>query len=286
MIRFGPSGNSQSFYEQGYKSSVDMPAWLAQMGLGAYEYQCSRGVNIKEATAKAIGEEAVINDILISIHAPYYINMSSIEEKKRTNSKRYILDTMEAADWMGAKRVVVHTGSCTNMDRAYALEIAIQLLRETINEADEMGLSHITICPEVLGKINQLGTLEEIVAICKIDERLVPTIDFAHLHARGMGALNSPQDFDDIISYIGNELGEDRMKKLHIHFSRVEYTRGGERKHWNLEDIQYGPEFDHLAEILIKKKMEPIIICESRDFMAEDAVKMKKIYEKFAGREG
>jgi deoxyribonuclease-4 len=280
MIRFGPSGNSQSFYEQGYKSSVDMPAWLAQMGLGAYEYQCSRGVNIKEDTAKAIGEEGAKNNILISIHAPYYINMSSMEERKRINSKRFILATMKAADWMGAKRVVVHTGSCTNMDRAYALEIAIQLLRETINEADEMGLSHITICPEVLGKINQLGTLEEIVAMCKIDERLVPTIDFAHLHARGMGALNSPQDFDDIISYIGNELGTERMKKLHIHFSRVEYTRGGERKHWNLEDTQYGPEFEHLAEILIKKKMEPIIICESRDFMAEDAVKMKEIYEK------
>ncbi|HHW31762.1 MAG TPA: TIM barrel protein [Clostridiaceae bacterium] len=279
MIRFGPSGNSQSFYDQGFKSSLQMPGWLAGMGLNAYEYQCNRGVNIRESTAKAIGEEALKNNVFISIHAPYYINLSSQEESKRTNSKNYILDTMKVANWMQAERVVVHTGSCTKMDRRFALELAIQVLRDTIKEADSMGLSHITICPEVLGKVNQLGTIEEIVEMCKIDERLIPTIDFGHIHARGMGSLNTPRDFENIIDYIGNELGTERMKRLHIHFSRVEYSQGGEKKHWTMEDTQYGPEFEHLAVVLIKKKMEPVIICESRDFMAEDALKMKKIYE-------
>lgn len=286
MIRFGPSGNSQSFYDQGHKSSIQMPKWLAQMGLNAYEYQCSRGVNIGESTAKAIGKEGEKHNILISIHAPYYINMSSIEEKKRINSKRYILETMKAADWMGAQRVVVHTGSCSNMDREYALKIAIQLLKETIKEADEMGFAHITICPEVLGKINQLGTLEEIVEMCKIDERLIPTIDFGHLHARGMGSLNSPQDFEDIILYIENELGIETTKRLHIHFSRIEFTAGGEKKHWSLKDTQYGPEFEHLAEILVKKDLSPVIICESRENMAEDALEMKYMYKQIAERTG
>jgi len=278
MIRFGPSGNSESFYDQGYKSSVQMPAWLRNMGLNAYEYQCNRGVKISKKAAEELGQEAVRNDIFLSIHAPYYINMASSEEEKRKNSKRYILESMTAAKWMGAKRVVVHTGSCSNVSRKWALETAIEVLRETIRKADEMGLSDITICPEVLGKINQLGTLEEILEMCMIDERLIPTIDFGHLHARGMGCLNSPEDFEKVIDTIENSIGVERTRKLHVHFSRVEFTTGGEKKHWTIDDVQYGPEFEHLAGILIKKSMEPVIICESRNKMAEDAAKLRNIY--------
>lgn len=283
MIRFGPSGNSDSFYEQGYKSSVQMPAWLRNMGLNAYEYQCNRGVKITAQTARELGKEALKNDIFLSIHAPYYVNMSSLEQEKRDNSKQYILETMQAAKWMGAKRVVIHTGSCSNVSRQWALNTAIEVLRDTIKEADETGLSDIVICPEVLGKINQLGSLEEILEMCKIDDRLIPTIDFGHLHARGMGALNSADDFERVLNQIENVLGTERMKELHCHFSRVEFTSGGEKKHWTIADTQYGPEFEHLAEVIYKRNMEPVIICESRDNMAEDALKLKKIYEKVTG---
>jgi len=279
MIRFGPSGNSKSFYDQGYKSSVQMPAWLKNMGLSAYEYQCNRGVKITRKTAEEIGKEARLNDIFLSIHAPYYINMSSVEQEKRDSSKGYILETMQVAKWMGAKRVVVHTGSCSNVSRDWALNTAIGVLKETIMEADGMGFSDIAICPEVLGKLNQLGSLEEILEMCSIDERLIPTIDFGHLHARGLGALNSPEDFEKVIDIIENKLGSERARKLHTHFSRVEFTKGGEKKHWTIADTQYGPEFEHLAKVLHKKNMEPVIICESRDNMAEDALKLKQIYD-------
>lgn len=283
MVRFGPSGNSESFYEQGYKSSVQMPAWLRNIGLNAYEYQCNRGVKISRQTAQELGEQASANDIFLSVHAPYYINMSSPEKEKRDNSKRYILETMQAARWMGAKRVVVHTGSCSKVSREWALATAIGVLEETIREADEMGFTDIAICPEVMGKLNQLGSLEEILEMCSKDERLIPTIDFGHLHARGMGALNSAEDFERVLDQIGNVLGEDRLKNLHCHFSRIEFTSGGEKKHWTMADTEYGPEFGHLAEVICKKRLEPVIICESRDMMAEDALKLKQIYEKTAG---
>ncbi|MCX7923276.1 MAG: TIM barrel protein [Clostridia bacterium] len=283
MIRFGPSGNSDSFYEQGYKSSVQMPKWLKEMGLSAYEYQCSKGVKIGEAMARQLGEQAALNDIFLSIHAPYYINMSSEEQEKRDNSIRYILETLYAAKWMGAKRIVIHTGSCSKVSREWALQTAIQVLKEAIRQADDQGLSDIAICPEVLGKLNQLGSLEEILEMCKIDDRLIPTIDFGHLHARSMGGLNSVDDFEKIILKIEDELGYDRLKVIHCHFSRIEFTTGGEKKHWSLADTQYGPEFEHLAEVMYKKQMEPVIICESRDNMAEDALKLKKIYEDIEG---
>lgn len=284
MIRFGPSGNSESFYEQGYKSSVQMPEWLRRIGLNAYEYQCNRGVNISECTARQLGEKAAENNIFLSIHSQYYINMASPDADKRENSKRYVIESLQAAKWMGAKRVVVHTGSCSKIDRKWALETAIGVLRDTISEADNLGLEDITICPEVLGKINQLGSLDEILEMCKIDERLIPTIDFGHIHARCMGCFNSPEDFEKVLNDIENTIGSYRLKHLHCHFSRVEFTAGGEKRHWTIEDRQFGPEFEHLAQILVKKDLEPVIICESRDHMAEDALKLKMIYEKIAGK--
>ncbi len=283
MIRFGPSGNSVSFYERGYKSSVQMPAWLCALGLNAYEYQCSKGVNVSEATARNIGEEASKNNIFLSIHAPYYINMASQEKEKRVNSKRYIIETLTCAKWMGAKRIVVHTGSYSKVDKKWALNMAVEVMKEVLGEAVECGLDEVAICPEVLGKQNQLGSLEEILEICQIDEKLIPTVDFGHIHARGLGSLNSVEDFVAVLDKIENSLGRDRLKHLHCHFSRIEYTRGGEKRHWTLDDIQFGPEFRYLAEAICRKKIEPVIICESRDSMAEDALKLKKIYEEIEG---
>lgn len=281
MIRFGPSGNSDSFYEQGFKSSVQMPGWLKDKGLDAYEYQCSKGVKITEKTAGELGKAARENDIFLSIHAPYYINMASEEIEKQKKSIDYILESMKAARWMGAKRIVVHTGSCSKIDRGVALIRATRVLEDALHEADNMGYTDITICPEVLGKINQLGTLEEILEMCKIDERLIPTVDFGHLHARGMGALNKIEDFNKVILEIENSIGIDRLRVLHCHFSRIEFTTGGEKKHWTYDDTQFGPDFDPLAEIIYKKKLEPVIISESRGTMAEDAIKLRNIYNQF-----
>ncbi|NSW90965.1 MAG: TIM barrel protein [Firmicutes bacterium] len=284
MIRFGPSGNSQSFYDQGYNSSIQMPAWLRGMSLDAYEYQCSKGVNIGEATAKQIGRKASEYDIFMSIHAPYYINIASEDPNKREKSIWYILETLKAASWMCAQRVVVHMGSCSNVDRRWAMDTAITGMKETILRADDMGYGNISICPEVLGKINQLGSLDEILEICTIDERLIPTLDFGHLHARNGGNLKTAEDFRRVLDRVEEVLGYERMQKLHIHFSRIEFTRGGEKKHWTLADTQYGPEFHPLVEVICEKRMEPVVICESRENMAEDALELKRIYNEICKR--
>jgi len=279
MVRFGPSGNSESFYDEGNKSSWQMPAWLKNMGLSAYEYPCGKGIHIGMETALKIGQAARDNDIFMSVHAPYYINFASTEENKRKASIEYVLRTLEVARWMGAKRIVVHTGACSNISRNKAMEIAIPVLKQVLQEADEAGYSDITICPEVLGKNNQLGTLEEIIEMCRVDERLLPTIDFGHLHARSLGCMNNIEDFERVIDMLENGLGSYRAKNFHTHFSRVEYSKGGEKRHWTYSDTCYGPDFDPLAEVIVKRELMPVIICESRSMMAEDALKLKNIYE-------
>ena len=215
IARFGPAGNSESFTKQGYKSSLDVPKYLTEMGLNAFEYQCGRGVNIGTEKAEMLGNLAKAADIKLSLHAPYYISMSGIEEEKRLKSVDYILQSAKAVNAMGGDRIVVHTGSCGKLSREQALELAKDTMKKAIACLRENGLSNVHICPETMGKINQLGDLYEVIELCKLDERLIPCIDFGHLNARTLGSLKSKEDFKAVFDYIENELGIDRLRRYH-----------------------------------------------------------------------
>ena len=284
MVLFGPSGNSESFYDQGYKHSVQMPGWLAGMGLDAYEYSCTKGVKLKKETALELKAEAEKHNIVLSVHSPYYINLATSDDEKRLKSVKYIIDTAAIADAMGAKRIVVHSGACSGMERETALEFAKKTLTMALAECDSLGLGHVHICPETMGKINQLGTLDEVLELCLLDDRLIPTIDFGHLYARTFGGLVTKADFEAIFDAIENKLGSDRLKIFHSHFSRIEYTTpGGEKRHTIFDDTMWGPEFDFCGQLIYKKNLSPTIICESAGTMAEDALKMKQYYNKLRG---
>ncbi len=275
---FGPAGNSESFSKMGYKHSTDVPEYLVKMGLDAFEYQCGRGVNIGLDKAETFGKIAKENNIRLSLHAPYYISMSSLEEEKRLNSVNYILASARAVNAMGGDRIVVHTGSCGKISREEALSLAIDTMKLSIKALDNEGLSHIHICPETMGKVNQLGTLDEVLELCKLDERLIPCIDFGHLNARDLGALKTYSDFENVFEKIENALGNDRLKSFHSHFSKIEYTTGGEKRHLTFEDTVYGPDFEPIMELTLKKNCSPVFICESAGTQAEDAKAMKDYY--------
>lgn len=276
-IKFGPSGNGTLFYNLGFKHSYQAPKWLSELSLNAYEYSCSKGCNIGEKSALMLGLEAKEHGISLSIHAPYYINLTSEAEKKE-KSIDYILQTLRVADIMNATRIVVHSGGCAKLTRIEAMRRASETLVEALEKADEHGLGHIHICPETMGKINQLGTLEEVIELCLLDDRLIPTIDFGHLNCRIGGGIE--KEYENILDSLENKLGRDRAKVFHAHFSKIEYSeKGGEKKHLTFEDEIFGPEFEPLAELIYKKGLEPTIICESDGVMVEDALSMKKIYE-------
>lgn len=276
--KFGPAGNSDSFKTMGYKHSLQVPEYIVKKGLDAFEYQCGRGVNIGEEKARDLGKIADEKGVALSLHAPYYISMSSVEEEKRLNSIRYILDSARAVNFMGGTRIVVHTGSCSKISREEALSLAIDTMKLAIKTLDDEGLSGVRICPETMGKINQLGTLEEVIALCKLDERLLPCIDFGHLNARTLGGSNSKEAYEKILDTIENELGQARLKEFHSHFSKIEYSQGGEKKHLTFEDRVYGPDFEPLMELIYKKNLSPTFICESAGTQAEDAKQMKDYY--------
>lgn len=280
MVKFGTAGLDKNFSLQGHKKTIEVPTYLSNMGLDAFEYQCGRGVKIKEAAAVEFGRAAAEKGITLSLHAPYYISMSSLEEEKRLNSVNYIIDSARAIKAMGGKRVIFHSGSCAKLSRQEALEKAVDTMGLIMKALDENGLGDITVCPETMGKVNQLGTLEEVLSLCKVDERIIPCIDFGHLNARDMGVIKTIKDYEDIINKMENEIGADRTKVFHSHFSKIEYTNGGEKRHLTFEDTQFGPDFEPLMEIIARKNLNPTIICESDGTQGIDALTMKNYFNK------
>lgn len=280
MIKFGPAGNDEEFYNSGFKNSEQMPEFLASRGLSAYEYQCSRGVRVSDEKAAKLKTMAEKYNISLSVHSPYYISLSTQEEEKKISTIKYITDSMAAAKKMGATRVVVHAGSLLGLDRSYAVESACNLLKRAYDEADKLGLGDIVICPETMGKINQLGDSKEIIKMCKMDERLIPTIDFGHLYCRHLGALNSVEVWEKELQMYIDELGYDRMKHFHSHLSQMEYTEnGGEKCHVTFGEGK-GPDYTYILQALKNLKLEPTIICESAGTQTRDSVILKEEYEK------
>ncbi len=128
MTYFGPGGNCEWFKESGNKTSDQMPAFLKSVGLDAYEVECGRGVRMNEGVAARLKTEAERCGILLSVHAPYYISMSSVEPEKRENSIRYLLESAALAKKIGAGRVIFHSGSCAKMSREEATALAVETL--------------------------------------------------------------------------------------------------------------------------------------------------------------
>ena len=283
MVRFGPAGQDDIFPTV-HKSMTDMPAYLAARGLTAFEYQCGHGVRVSEASAAALGEKAKEHGVAISLHAPYYISLSSAEEDKRENSLGYILKSARAVSWMGGERVVIHSGSVGKMTRPQALELAVQTLASAQKLLDEENLSHIRLCPETMGKIGQLGDLDEVLALCGVDERFLPCVDFGHLNSRTRGGVNDYQAMAAVLDAITNKLGSERGRIFHAHFSKIEYGPKGETRHLTFDDQEYGPEFEPLGRLLAERGLSPTIICESKGRRIDDAAYMLGVYQREAAR--
>ncbi len=275
---FGPAGNCEEFHAAGYKSTAQIFSWLAARGLTAYEYQCGRGVRVSEQSAAVIRAEAAAHGIAVSLHAPYFISLASAEEEKRDNSIRYILDSALAVSRMGGDRIVVHPGGLGGRTREEATALATDTLLRAQAALDEAGLSQVHICPEVMGKINQLGDLEEVLTFCRAEARFIPCVDFGHLNSRTQGALATEAAFDAVIDRIGEVLGEQRQRSFHIHFSKIEYTVGGEKKHLTFEDDVFGPDPEMLMTVLARRGLTPTVICESAGTQTADSAAMQQLY--------
>ncbi len=278
MIKFGPSGNSESFYAAGYEHTEQAAKYVKDLGLDCFEYSFGRGVRMSESKAISIGEAFLEQGVELSVHAPYFINFANPDDEMAAKSYGYVLDSANMAKLMGGKRIVFHPaaqGKAAREDAVALAEERLKILREFVYLNN---LQDMMFCPETMGKLAQIGTVEEIVRFCKIDEIYTPCVDFGHINAREQGSLKTVDDYKSRLEYMIAELGFERMKNFHVHFSKIMYSAKGEVKHLTFADELYGPQFEPLAEALKQLKLQPYIVSESDGTQAEDALFMKKVY--------
>ena len=278
MIKFGPSGNCESFYAEGYTHTEEAAAFVKNRGLDCFEYSFGRGVRMSEDKAISIGDAFQNADVEISVHAPYFINFANPDDEMAAKSYGYVLDSAKMVKLMRGKRVVFHPAAQGKMSREDAVALTedrLKILRDYIYLNN---MQDLIFCPETMGKLAQIGTVEEVVRFCKVDPVFTPCVDFGHINAREQGTLKTVEDYRSRLQYMIDELGFDRMQNFHVHFSKIMYSAKGEIKHLTFEDSVYGPEFEPLAVALKELNLQPYIVSESAGTQAEDAKYMKNAY--------
>ncbi len=291
-IKFGVAGFPLNFFSSSYgKKRENIFAWLDEIGLDCIELQCTYGIRMKEEQAKLYHELAKKYNILLTMHAPYYISLASLKEDVVERSKLEIKKSYELASKLGVKRIIFHPGAGygkTESDRREGLKRLIEALNSLKEDIDT---ANIKIYPEIGGKVNQLGSLEEIIEICKNVDYARPCIDLAHLHARELGSMTSKEKIVDTLKKIEKELGRNILEETHFHVYPVDYTEKGEKVHKAFGDkieIQQLSLFENECEYMPRAKdyidaiksmdIHPITICEAHNTQDVGAKLMKDLY--------
>jgi deoxyribonuclease-4 len=271
-VRFGPAGNPL-----GYKGETpQVCSYIRGRGLESYEYQATYGVRISKQSALELKENAKENDVRVSMHAPYYINLCSQKEDVVERSIQRLIQSAKAAEWTGAYRIVFHPGFYTKYTPMEAMKRVHGTLNDLEERLDSLDVTDYMFAPETTGKKSQLGNLEEIIEICRSHEHFAPTVDFAHLHARWGGTIKDKNDYGKIFEKLENELD---LKSLHSHFTHIEFTDKGERRHHTLCEDNYGPPLEPLLAEIIEGGWNVTLICES-PLLDEDALLMQMNYRR------
>jgi len=277
--RFGPAGVPPLFRVISAQIA-DVPVLLREEGLDAFEYQAVRWgqkPQMKQQDAERLKAEAEKNDVLLSLHGSYFINLCGKKEVVEA-SKRRLIACATAAQWMGAYVVVFHAGFYGNVDKKVALRNCVSALNDVAETMRSLGISSVKLGPETMGRHFQLGTLDEVLAICQQIEQTQLVIDWSHLHARSGGAFRSAEDFREVVVKAEEKLGTEAVRNMHCHFSKIEFTyKTGERRHHVLDEAAYGPDFRMLAEVIAEFGLRPVVICET-PLLDVDAVKMRNIF--------
>lgn len=284
MVRFGPSGNDILFYEQGFKSTIQAPEWVAKMGLTAFEVSFGRGIRMSEATANQIGEQAAIYNVLLSAHAPYFINLASENTVTIDKSYDYFEKCLTLLKKMGGRNLVVHIGSQVELSRENAVANCkknLKFVMKKLGANPNFAGFDYKICIETMGRYLAIGNYKEVCDICSVHERVIPALDFGHINCLMQGGLREPGAVKEVMDYCMEHIGKDKMQNIHIHFSPIKFGAKGELGHLDFDEAPelFTPPFEPLAKYIKDKQLTPTIICESSDKMAQDAVRLRKIFD-------
>jgi len=274
--RFGPAGMPSRF--KLLKQPVtEVPKYLRNEGLDSFEYQMVRWgpkPQIRQEMAEKLGKNAAENDVWLTAHGSYFVNLTSPNKETLEASKRRLLACVTGANWMGAHIVVFHPGSYAGRPPQEVFKTCAKAMEEVIETMHSLGMTRVHLAPEMMGKSSQFGSLEEVLALCERVDLTEPNVDWSHLHARDRGRFRTIDDMRKVMDQIEKRLGTNALKNLHCHYSHIEFTDKGERRHHNLDRMEYGPDFKFLAKLIAERDLRPVIACETLN-LDLDAVKLR-----------
>ncbi|MBO5954825.1 MAG: TIM barrel protein [Clostridia bacterium] len=276
-MKFGVAGVPTN-YKGKFK---DLFNWLREMGLNAYEIQCVYGFKISDVNKEIIKKEQ-LNNMHFSIHAPYYVNLGSLNTPSVEKSKEYMKQGIELAKSVGVNRIIFHPGG-GHQNTEEGRKIAVKQLIDAINEfTSEVDMGDVRLYPEIGGKTANLGSLDEIIEICQNCEYCYPCIDIAHLHARELGSIQTIEDLRNRLQKLKSELLE-KFKYIHFHAYTINYNDKGEIKHLmhgeNMPNGDEGkPNLDDFVALLHEMKIDPWVISEASDTQEIGAKYMHDLY--------
>ena len=255
-------------------SSIEGIKQVKKLGLGCMELEFVQGVRVNEEMAVKIAKTAKENRVILSVHAPYFINFNSPDKKKVHASRYRLLRSARIGHLCGAVSVVFHPGFYMEKEKVDVYKVIKQEIAQITKVLKDEG-NTILIRPEVTGKLSSFGDLGEVLRLSREIENVLPCVDFAHLHAR-TGEYNSYEEFCKVLKLIEHKLGKTALQEMHIHVAGIQYGPRGERKHLNLEESDLN--YSDLLKALKDFDVRGIIICESPN-LEEDALLLQKKYK-------
>jgi len=252
-------------------------AGVRKLGLGAMELEFVHSVNITQERAPEVKKSAEENGIILTCHAPYFINLNSLEKAKLKASIGRILNSARIANLCGAWSVTFHSGFYQKSTKEEAFDRVKDSIKE-ISSILKKEKNNIRIRPETTGKETQFGNIDEILKLSQEFGNVMPCVDFAHFHARTNGKYNTYTEFCEILEKIEKALGKPGLENMHIHITGIAYGEKGEKRHLNLEESDL--KYKELAKALRDFKVKGVVISESPNIEG-DAILMKKAYEDY-----
>jgi deoxyribonuclease-4 len=256
---------------------TEVPKYLRAEGLDSFEYQMVRWgpiPQIRQEMAERLGKNARELDVWLTAHGSYFVNLTSVQKETLEASKKRLLACVTGANWMGAHIVVFHPGSYAGRSPKDVYLTFEKAMKEVVEKMRSLGITKVHLAPETMGKGSQFGSLDEVLRLCERVELTEPNVDWGHLHARDRGRFKTIDDVSKVMDEIEKRLGSESLKNLHCHYSHIEFTDKGERRHHNLERVEYGPDFRFLAKLIAERGLKPVVTCETPN-LDVDAVKLR-----------
>jgi deoxyribonuclease-4 len=272
QLLFGTAGIPNTAKGQGTIAGIQK---VRQLGLDAMELEFVQNVNVSEKSAPEVRKTAQENNILLTCHGQYYVNLSPTDAVKLKQSIHRMVEAASRMHELGGWSITWHTAFYLGRAKEATYGIVKKNFKKVLDDLKDKGVKNLWLRPETTGKETQWGDLKECIKLSQDLDGVLPCIDFAHLHARYNGTNNSIPEWRTIMTELEKELGRECLDNMHIQVCGINYGPKGEKNHLNLKDSDL--KWKDLLKVWKEYKIKGVVIAESPN-IEEDSLILQKAW--------